>query len=443
MSWIVKWMWLFLAALFISCATGAEKRELWEFSTQYELERDKTILPKGKYEVSLFGEGEKASLYLIRYLSETGQTQGYGLETERSRLSANANDPIFTYCLEGEGGDACLVLNLSYRGFLYRAKLPVLANTPVEPYGNLKEANASGAEDELLKIQEVFEFLEINAESIWPGWHSWKSVDVSVTLPDGCKLLLTQEVSLPHAYRLVKDTSLAGRGVYINTEKRIPDYDESNTILSWHGNGTISGIYMVLIPSPGTIASPEYRDMKEFERFTHYTHEAFHCEQMKYAHWAYGKELKEAEMSETVFAALREEGENLLAAFSEKDDAAALLLLKQAFLARRLVLSLFSPEAAIHYRWKTFAEGSASYVGLRTAMLTDKAEAQSCVTLFLEIEPREVQASLRGNFKDVPYIYGMFWCLLLDRFMPSWKLNLLEEGLDLDARLEELSRSFS
>ncbi len=440
----VMYACIIAAGLLLSCASNAEweaDRTVGEFSAPRELERGMTILPNGRYGVRLFGKGANAAFIIFREDPETRLTYSYGVETTVSASAPGPDAPAFQSSREGTGDDERIVLRFNRGGFQYLAFLPLYSDKPPVPYERIQDSGAALAETEIAKIAETFELLDSHAARIWPGWLSWKKIDVLAGLPDGCTAVATSRTRLPHNLRPVKGMDIGGRGVYIDASGKRETYLPAK-LHGRHGGGDVTGISVSIIPFDGDNPDPRYQAMKDFEIITIYMHEAFHCEQALHAvrGKAVGKEADPSRLSPETLSCLQVEGEALMSAYAERDDGNALACMKEAFAMRKRALSLMPAAAAQNYRWKTLNEGTATYVEARAAMLIDSVPARDYLSMALETEPRGRMDAIAesSGYGQLPYCYGMFWCLLLDRFMPDWKNGLFKSADDMDDRLESL-----
>jgi hypothetical protein len=203
----------------------------------------------------------------------------------------------------------------------------------------------------------------------------------------------------------------------------------------------------------GKLAEDEMR----FERMMLYVHEAFHGMQNMRTLTAQatgsGKNrgLPDRNYSPTVDFSLYSEieGEALIRALGESCNDRSLESFKDFLVAREIKLRELPAGAAVFDSINTMIEGTAMYSGIKMALLIQGAgldkrasEAQGLIPAalarandYLEKEMRNTIRELKGDTFDVTrkhYIYGAYWCLLLDRFYPTWKLGLFEGFRSLD-----------
>jgi hypothetical protein len=245
--------------------------------------------------------------------------------------------------------------------------------------------------------------------------------------------------------------------------------------MSINGHGDIAGVTAVLMSRLATDAPPqgtskpasdvaaERLDISmRLTRILIYVHEAFHCLQANLQLVAQkggfmkpmGKQVDyDAELDYGVFADI--EGQALLRAHRENDPAKALEYLKEAFAARKLKQGTLPEGAAAVEVKRTAAEGTSTYSELKTAALMkesgypgpttakdpDVMAALRTVEAYFEDNGSSRLEQMASRTLDVGqrfYLYGGFYGLLLDRFLPEWKDEFFEKDRTLDEVLDGL-----
>ncbi len=423
---------------------------LGHITVDKKIERGAALLPSGKYEVSLFQSEKTESSYfcLVRFDAESGLTMSYGIPTSIENTDSycaevkNAED--FSWDITPSGGREVLNIQLIRNGMIYRTSLNLYSGQKNPPV-SLSDINAEAILNEIDLIRNIHNFLDISSDTIWPGWNSWRDIDFHVIFPDKSELVISKNTFLPGEYRFIEGENIFGKLIYINKAGLSSNLNELN-IIGWHGQPDISGLLITIISesdNDACSAVPESRQVR-YSRYLIYIHEAFHCEQnirrieaekkgtMREYYPAAGPEDLDPEL----LAFIELEGRFLLQAYNEEDDNAAMDPFIQAFIARKNAQNIFL-EKGLSYDFRTANEGTAEYASYRSAMPDKSPETEFCLKE-LTGGIQEDLDNVYSRFSHVPYSYGLFQALLLDRFSKNWKADFLEKNITLSDAAESL-----
>ncbi len=349
--------------------------------------------------------------------------------------------------------------------------LPLFSQSPLESY----------LEIELKRIEETYRLLDQFAGSIWPGWKNYPEIQFRVQYPNLVFLLLGPRGAVPAGYEAVPGRTLRGKAVYLNRKEELPI--KLQPPLIGGGGGGMSIRIMLqqskILPEDAARAIEKNKTEKNpgFQppcssegEILLYVHEFFHGFQEGVAEnvrKAEEKRKKEGQIADkapkteieeerdfevnpeySVYSHI--EGQALLDAFREKDKAKALESFKDYSVAREIKHSRTMTPGAVAFETNTtLMEGTASYSDAKMAMLIREKKYRPIMRLaddpfffdFRFVDGYAYEKTVRsmeeimGETLDTLgkcYTFGLFQCLLLDRFFPGWKKDVFESGLNLD-----------
>lgn len=421
---------------------------------------DTVVLSGGEYNLGIYNEGVGLS-YRDK---QSGLEIAYTIPFEAEKTKDDVHPMKVDVSVIKEEG----VNYVRIRAYLGSKTYTSLLRCAIDGKPEIMSAESRKSLDpriiaELETIRESIALMDKFAGAIWPDWTEYRELSYSMIFPNRTKLLVTDEKRLPAAYKLMDISMPGGKKVYVNRSKEIPG--RLDPFAGYRAGGDFNGVGITFTGNvnPGKDESPNAKEMNEseavnrFGRMMTYVHEAFHVLQAKRGLQAQMKGLmKNLVMPDrsyvpTLAFSLHSEieGEALIKALAEDNNANALGYFKDFLVARELKLKEMPASAAAFDARNTRAEGSASYAALKMAMLVrdadlarKSAEAKNPMSAtlarageYLNREMRGVIDNLKGNTFDVfqkHYIYGAYWCFLMDRFSPSWKQGLFENDRLLD-----------
>ncbi len=347
-------------------------------------------------------------------------------------------------------------------------------------------------EIELKRVEETYRLMDKYAQEIWPGWNNYMNIEFRVQYPNLVFLLIGPREEVPEGYELVPGRTLRGKKIYLNRKEELPIRIQPPLTGGGGGGLTIRIMLSEGKITPEQEAEAIAKNLKEpnpaFQppassehEILLYVHEFFHGYQMqamkamremeearKKAREAKDKGAKPEEAKvdkpkrtgpppERDFQVNPEystyssiEGLALLDAFQEKDRKKALESFKDYSVAREIKHKKHMPEgAAANEVRTTVMEGTASYSDAKMAMLVRNKKYRPKMTskddpFFFDFKYAGgyVREKTLDAIKGIPdntldtlgkcYTYGLFQCLLLDRFYPGWKKGFFENDRDLD-----------
>ncbi len=440
---------VFCTAIIGACTKNSpqQKENEFAFTVEKEVETENNVLAPSEFILSLEDNNNQIFIELLYRIPETDSIIDLAVDFEETLIDEFVEKPVI---LPVTGKDS-LNIKVKYKNTLYSAELPYYPDTPPKPYASIGDVKNPFVKKELEMIKEVQAFLEKNSERILQGWTEWEKDEIIIYCPDRTCIALTQKEKFPHRFRPVNGLTIYGKRIFIDeTERMEIEADEKN--IMWHGEASGHGIKMNVFSSSSITdnarSNPDSGidlDGNNYEyRFFTYIHEAFHCEQKRRnikavkSGTAYPK-IRQMDSSRfsvetAVFTEL--EGRYLAAAYMEEDTKAAFEFFKNACVARHLRFKSFGLQEKNFELLRTTNEGTAVYSEIRAAQLKNTKPAK----IFLENKLDEI----KSIYSDAPkyfirshYIYGLYWALLFDRFMPNWKENFFEQMLNIDTLLEK------
>jgi len=466
---------LFLAILFFAgmalpvFAAPQSPGELGKITIPKDFEldtmMDTDILSPGEYLLSLFDERLSLS-----YRDKTnGLEYGFGIPTEVERTKEDIRPTKIDVTIIREAGADHVRIQV----FSGLKSYTSLLRCAIDGKPEMLSSESLASLDpqiiaELDTLKEAVALLDKSAGTIWPNWTEYKGLQFSMIFPNRTKLIVTNKERLPALFKQMDIVMPGGKKIFINRSKEIPG--RLGPIMGFRAGGDSSGVGitfngMMDSGEAGSKSPAQSKnsvitgdgDVARFSRMMAYVHEAFHVMQQGRLLEAEIKGLgKKRGMPDRNFVATLNfslyseiEGEALIKAFNEMNDAQALEYFKDFLVARELKLREMSAAAAAYDAGNTLTEGSATYSSFKMAMLVqdaghdrkaaDEKDLLSAVFAragdYLNKEMKGAIFGLKGNTFDViqkHYIYGAYWCLLLDRLSPSWKRGLFENNRSLD-----------
>jgi hypothetical protein len=461
---------LFLAILFFAgmalpvFAAPQSPGELGKITIPKDFEldtmMDTDILSPGEYLLSLFDERLSLS-----YRDKTnGLEYGFGIPTEVERTKEDIRPTKIDVTIIREAGADHVRIQVFSGLKIYTSLLRCASDGKPEMLSPESLASLDPRIiAELNTLKEAVALLDRSAGTIWPNWTEYKGLQFSMIFPNRTKLIVTNKERLPALFKQMDIVMPGGKKIFINRSKEIPG--SLGPFTGFHAGGDSSGVGITFT---GMINSGKdelsnvknvdtSEDLMRFSRMMTYVHEAFHVMQHGRVLEAEIKGLsKNRGIPDRNFVTTPDfslhseiEGEALIKAFSETNDAKALEYFKDFLVARELKLKEMSASAAAFDAGNTLIEGSATYSSFKMAMLIQdagldkkaaegqdpKSAALARTGDYLNKEMKGAIYGLKMNTSDViqkHYIYGAYWCLLLDRFSPSWKQGLFENNRSLD-----------
>jgi len=357
--------------------------------------------------------------------------------------------------------------------FVFAECLPAFSQTQLDPYLEL----------ELKRIEEAYRLMDRFAGTIWPGWDNFNDIQFSVQYPNLVFLLIGPRGKVPDGYVQIADRKFRGKTVYLNRKEELPIKLHPPLVGGGGGGLSIRIMLQQAETTPEAAAAAIAKNVQEKKpgfqppcssesEILLYIHEFFHGYQKGVAEKVQAEEEKrkkegkpplqkpkpdflfldepdfEVNPDYSVYSNI--EGLALLDAFREKDKAKALESFKDYSVAREINHGKFMTRfAAAQEAEGTLMEGTASYSDAKMAMLIREktykpAMGQADDPFFFDFKYVDGYAyeksvsSIEYVFGDTLdtlgkcYTFGLFQCLLLDRFFPGWKKGLFESGLNLD-----------
>jgi hypothetical protein len=481
---------LMVAGMLLPTASAAQRMaELGKITIPNDFELKTEIIDKGDFLLT-FDDGE---LGLVYKLVKENLECSTGIPTDVEDSKESVEPPRVDVAVVNIEGAAYVRIRVDIGKKTYTSLLRCAKEGPAEAFP-VKDWNSLDPQirAEVDTLKEALAILDAYAGTIWPDWTEYRGLEFSLTFPNRTILVATTKERMPALYKKTTISIPGGRNVFIDNSKQIPG--RLDPLMTFHGHGDYKGISIFLmgqmdtgdakskskgtgkgsvvmkqrkggVPETTEIPSrsldPKARKLAEdemrFSRMMMYVHEAFHVLQQlrlleadkKGIHRNPGAMDKDfiASLSFALHSEL--EGEALQKALDEKDDAKALEYFKDFFVARGLKLKEMAPTAAAFDSVRTLHEGTATYSDIKAAMLIRNAgldrrasgeskailDALTTASTYISKETTEAMNKLKGDTLDIhqrPYIYGAYWCLLLDRFYPSWKQGLFENNRYLD-----------
>lgn len=437
---------------------------------EIDTEEDSDVLPPGDYTISLYGN----QLGLAYRDKKSGFEIGYRIPSETEKTKEDPRPPKVDVSLIQVDGTDHVRISVFSGTQMYTSLLRCASNG--KPKSLSAESRATldpQIISELDVLKQSLELLDKFSGTIWPNWTGYNSLEFSITFPNRTKLVFTNKERLPANYRQMDITMPGGKKVFINRSREIPGRIGSITNLTGHGGAggvslairglmdSLNGSAPTALGGPSQSSNLQSRKMADdaarFERMMLYVHEAFHGMQNLRILTAETKGLgrnrgiPDRNYSPTLDFSLYSEieGEALIKALNESSDDKSLGYFKDFLVAREVKLKELPAGAAYFDSINTMIEGTATYSAIKMALLIqgaglDKKSAgepgpiPAALTRtgdYLEKEMKNAINRLKGDTFDVirkHYIYGAYWCLLLDRFYPSWKQGLFEGFRSLD-----------
>ena len=366
--------------------------------------------------------------------------------------------------------------------FMTLGQAALFAQARLDPY----------LEIELKRLEETYRLMDKYAQTIWPGWDNYMEIEFQVQYPNLVFLLIGPREKVPEGYELVPGRTFRGKKIYLNRKEELPI--KIQPPLTGGGGGGLS-IRIHLQESSITAEDvakaikknlkekdPGFQPMGSSENEIYlYVHEFFHGFQTRAmpARSAgeeirrISREAKEKSVKPD-FSKVKKskrtevdmdrnfqvnpeystysniEGLALLNAYKEKDKKKALEYFKDYSVAREIKHSRhMTPGAAAGETNTTVSEGTASYSDAKMAMLVRDKKYKPQMSpkddpFFFNYQyaggyvHEKTIASIEGIMGETLdtlgkcYTYGLYQCLLLDRFFPGWKKGFFESEKNLD-----------
>jgi hypothetical protein len=348
-------------------------------------------------------------------------------------------------------------------------------------------------EIELKRVEETYRLMDKYAQEIWPGWNNYMNIEFRVQYPNLVFLLIGPRERVPEGYELVPGRTLRGKQIYLNRKEELPIKIQPPLTGGGGGGLTIRIMLSENKITPEQEAEAIAKNLKEpnpaFQppassehEMLLYVHEFFHGyqtqaiksmremeEKIRKARDDKEKakkpeepkvdkakkpeprgERREFQVNPEYSTYSSIEGLALLNAFQEKDKKKALEAFKDYSVAREIKHKKHMPDWAAQEEVRTTVmEGTASYSDAKMAMLVRDKKYRPKMTsnddpffFGFKYAGGYVREKTVDSIKGIPentldtlgkcYTYGLFQCLLLDRFFPGWKKEFFENDRNLD-----------
>ena len=490
-----KWWWLptvlMVVGMLLPSAFAAQGlQELGKITISKDFELGTDIIPKGEMLLTL----DEEELGLVYKLAKENMECSIGIPTEVMDSKEDVRPPRVDVKIVQEKGVSHVRIQLASGLKVYTSLLRCAKEGPAEILSK-KEWDSLDPQirAEVDTLGKALALLDDHAKAIWPEWTEYRGLEFSVTFPNRTVLVATTKERMPALYKKAPLAMPGGKTLYLDRSREMKG--RIDPVMTFQGHGDFSGVNVMLIgmlipetgegkdgalkPGSTVVVStpkgeappkidsradsldPKARksaaDELRFSRMMMYVHEAFHVLQQRRLVEADQKGLRkhpgawDRDFVPTLNFALNSEleGEALQKAFEEKNDIKALEYFQDFFVARQLKLKEMSQGSVTVDSNRTLHEGTATYSDVKMAMLIREADidrkaagkndpvSAALVTAgkFVAKETAEAMNMLKGETLDVTqkyYIYGAYWCLLLDRFYPGWKQGLFENDRSLD-----------
>jgi hypothetical protein len=307
-------------------------------------------------------------------------------------------------------------------------------------------------EIELKRLEETYSLLDTFAQKIWTGWNNYHEVEFRVQFPNLVFLLFNPLQELPEGYEELQGKTLLGKKVYLNQKERT-GFSVHPPLTGGGGGGKDIKIKL----RQREVEPGNERIYNSENQILLYVHEFFHGYQEDV--WKWEEESRKGFSYHfditPEFAAFSEiEQKALLKAYLEMDKEKALEPLKEFFIARMKKREHMSPGAVVSENHSGVAEGTATYANTKMAMLIKESIYQPKISpmddpYFFEYKYLDENIKqytidslegLIGNTFDTlgpSYTIGAVLCLLLDRYVPDWKVGFLENDRNQVQVLED------
>jgi hypothetical protein len=329
------------------------------------------------------------------------------------------------------------------------------------------------------------------AQTIWPGWNNYMEIEFQAQYPNLVFFLIGPRDKVSEGYELVPGRTIRGKKIYLNRKEELPIKIQP-PLTGGGGGGLTITIHLredkitsedvaKAIGKDLTEKNPAFQPMGSSDHeILLYVHEFFHGYQFK----AIRKIREMEQMSEKARKAKEKglkpeapkvekpkkpeveedrdfevnpeystysniEGLALLDAFKERNKKEALEAFKDYSVARELKHKFMTPGAIAFESNTTLMEGTASYSDAKMAILIRDKKYKPKMgpkddSFFFNFKYaggyafEKTIAAIEGIMGDTLdtlgkcYTYGLFQCLLLDRFCPGWKKGFFENERNLD-----------
>ncbi len=470
------------------CLTAApsaaqEMSELGKIIIPRDFELETDILDKGEYRLVLDEDG----LTLV-YRTKDGLECSRPLPSDVGKAAAGA-PAVSVETVKKNGADHILI-RACKGGTEHKAYLRCAVDGPnrVLSAEDLKGLDPQ-ITGEVKVLAEAVVLMDRFAGRIWPDWKEYRDLEYTLRFPNQVAVVLTAKERMPALFHRLPFEMPDGKHAYVDSSARTPG--RIDPMMTCHGQGDYLGVNLWLfgdlikdgakaaksstmivggadgsteryggeasgITDPGKLKT--MADGMRLKRMLTYVHECFHVMQARRRLEADKNGLLkpgvvrwDRDFSATLDYAVNSElqAEALLKALAEKDRTRALQYLKEFFTARELMLREMSEGAAACDIQRTTSEGTATFSNVMTAMLIREAgldraaagksdpvsAAYQLTSAYLADDTDKAMNNLKGETLQVTqkfYIYGCYWCLVLDRLFPEWKTGLFENDRTLD-----------
>jgi hypothetical protein len=339
---------------------------------------------------------------------------------------------------------------------------------PAHRFGALREepqpapALEPYIEIDLLRLEETYRLIGTFGETIWPGWKNDMEVEYQLQYPNLVFVTVgPRDGKVPEGYVEVPGRAVRGKKIYVNRKDALPIKLLPPLIGGGKGGMTIR----IMLQQTGITAELAAKAIAEAEKNPNpgfqppcpsegqillIVHEFFHGFQTKVMKREEGgRKGRDFEIRAEYATYTNIEGLALRDAFLEKDDAKALARFKDYSVARELKRFTMPPDAVAYQAGTTLSEGTASYSDTRMAMLV--GEKGYVPNMSAKDDPffygyryvggyihektiQSIEHAMGSTLNTLApcYTYGLFQCLLLDRFYPDWKHGFFGSGQSLD-----------
>ncbi len=315
---------------------------------------------------------------------------------------------------------------------------------------------------DLKRIEETWRILDKYAEQAWPGWSNYTKIPIRLDYPNGISLQIIRPEPLGN-FKLIEHVTLRGKKIYLDDSKMNSLVINSRLIFK---NGSALGLghghpsmYVTrdlvtkaiedqadsLIKNLGNPSWPSDIVFSTDNTIFSLTHELFHCF-ADYAaiYWSDDTPF-EPDLNYAVFSEI--EGDLLEKAAFESDSLRAKEYLKKSLIAREMKRSGMSKRQKEYESDREKCEGTADYATYRIVQfskngykpgLTRKDDPLYFGFHYCDYFLAKRLYDYRESFKNTLvagikcYGNGFLKCLILDMFIPQWKIYFFEKQKSFD-----------
>ncbi len=314
---------------------------------------------------------------------------------------------------------------------------------------------------DLKRLEETWHLLDRHAQSIWPGWTTYRDVPFKYSYPNLVEMLVGHP-DPTDGFEPVKDGVVDGKTVLLDRRNEVPVKLEGQLgggggIIPYGKTKPVQIVALRMAPNLGDSGSKDIEvfTSKELDRLSDgqmlvNVHELFHCFQGQQTEWQFGNLSFNPDANYALYSEV--EGLALERAYLEQDAAKAKAHLLDFLAARRLKRTSMEPEERNQESEEEMMEGTATYAEARlleelakgyTPKLTPKDDPwyggfkKSEAFLATKLGQLRKDQGLSLQARSKSYSYGCFQALLLSRHYPEWRADFFASRKMMDRILEE------